>query len=106
MDDTEPLTLAIVFLRYGYPYPDGQAINTTFGGLKSGVNLIFDDTTTVCCGGAKIVQSSDDDYVYDLHLYVNAQNGADKWTTSGSYMLLQWVAILGGVGYLQDGKQL
>ena len=106
MDDSEPLTLAIVFLRYGYPYPDGQAINTTFGGLKSGVNLIFDDTTTVCCGGAKIVQSSSDDYVYDLHLYVNAQNGADKWTTSGSYMLLQWVAILGGVGYLQDGKQL
>lgn len=106
MDDSEPLTLAIVFLRYGYPYSDGQALNTTFGGLKSGVNLIIDDTTTVCCGGAKIVVNDDDAYTYDLHLYVNAQNGADKWTTDGAYMLLQWVAILGGVGYLQDGKQL
>lgn len=102
LPNNEALTLAIIFADYYSEY--GQALNTTFGDLVSGVNMIVGVTNEICVGGAKLVLNTDGDYqMYDLHLYVNSQNGSGDYIANSRFYL-EWCAILGGVGYLSDGR--
>ena len=100
--NSEALTLAIVFADYYSEY--GQALDTTFGDLVNGVSMIVGVTNEICVGGAKLVLNTDGDYqMYDLHLYVQAQNGSGTYIANSRFYL-EWVAILGGVGYLTQGR--
>ena len=101
MSDLEPLTLAIVYNDFYSQY--GQGLNTSFGALKSGVNCITGATNEICVGGAQLVASDDITGVYDLHLYVNSQSGSEAYIAN-SYFYLDWCAILGGTGYISDGR--
>ena len=101
MNDLEPLTLAIVYNDFYSQY--GQGLNTSFGALKSGVNCITGATNEICVGGAQLVASDDITGIYDLHLYVNSQSGSEAYIAN-SYFYLDWIAILGGTGYISDGR--
>ncbi|MBO5804239.1 MAG: hypothetical protein J6R25_04110 [Bacteroidales bacterium] len=109
MADNEPLTLAILF-HSPFSYQYGQGLNTTFGALKSGVNCVVGVTTDICIGGAKLVANPDslvvynNAQIYDLHLYVKSQSGSDTYIANSAF-LLDFIALLGGVGYLADGRQ-
>lgn len=96
------LTLAIVFADTYSEY--GQALDTTFGALLSGVNMVVGVTNQICVGGAKLTATTRGDYqTYDLHLYVNSQPDGQTWIANSRFYL-EWCAILGGVGYLTQGR--
>ena len=109
MADNEPLTLAVLF-HSPFSYQYGQGLSTTFGALKTGVNCVVGVTNEICIGGAKLVANPDSlvvygtAQIYDLHLYVKSQSGSETYIDNGDY-LLDFIALLGGVGYLSDGRQ-
>ena len=95
--------LIVYFQVYNWEYT--QALNTTFGALKSGVSLIVDNEDNVGVGGAKLIASGNNDNLYDLHLYVDAQNGSGDMIENTSYYL-RWIALVKGTGYVPDGRSL
>lgn len=109
MADNEPLTLAVLF-HSPFSYQYGQGLNTTFGALKTGVNCVVGVTNDICIGGAKLVANPDslvvygNAQIYDLHLYVKSQSGSETYIANSSFMF-DFIALLGGVGYLADGRQ-
>lgn len=100
---TEALTLAFIFADTYSEY--GQCIDTTFGDLLSGISCITGVTNEICVGGATLTLNEDDgDHeMYDLNLFVNAQNGSGTYIANSRFYL-EWAAILGGVGYLTQGR--
>lgn len=100
---TEALTLAFIFADTYSEY--GQCMDTTFGDLLTGISCITGVTDEICVGGATLTLNEDDgDHeMYDLNLYVNAQNGSGTYIANSRFYL-EWAAILGGVGYLTQGR--
>ena len=100
--NNEAVTLAIIFADTYSEY--GQCIDTTFGALLSGISCIIGVTNEICIGGAKLVPNTDGDFQsYHLELYVNAQDGSATYIANSRFYL-EWCAILGGVGYLTQGR--
>lgn len=100
--NNEAVTLAIIFADTYSEY--GQCIDTTFGALLNGISCITGVTNEICVGGAKLVPNTDGDFQsYHLDLYVNAQDGTNTYIANSRFYL-EWCAILGGVGYLTQGR--
>lgn len=103
MQDSDPLTLLIKY-NYKWDYTSNcQAVNTSFGALVNGINCVLGTYNTICVGGAQLVPSSDNSDIYDLVLSAQSLSGSGTWTDNSDYFL-NYVAILGGVGYLSDGR--
>ena len=98
---TQDLTLALIYDKLDITTISGQVKYTTFADLLNGINCMPSGVTDVCIGGAKLVLN---DYeTYDLHLYVEPQNGAGGMI-SNSRHFLKWIVLLGGIGYITEGK--
>jgi len=103
MQNSDPLTLLFKF-NYTWDYTSNcQALNTSFGALLSGVDCIAGGSTSVCIGGARLVPSVDNLDIYDLYLSAQSLSGSGAWIENSGFFL-NYVAILGGTGYLGDGR--
>lgn len=103
MQNADPLTLLVKY-NYSWDYTSNcQAVNTSFGALVNGINCVLGDYSTICIGGAQLVPSSTNSDIYDLVLSAQSLSGSGTWIDNSAYFL-NYVAILGGVGYLSDGR--
>ena len=102
MQNADALTLLVKFNYKWDISSKAQALNTSFGALLSGVDCVQGTYDTLCIGGAKLVASSDNSDLYDLELYAQSASGSGTWIDNSDYFL-NYIAILGGTGYLGDG---